>query len=78
MTNSNKKSEITKKPPQSLLKLEDFSKRTLNNTDPSSRRELNSLLIKRPSISSKNIYMKEPEEFPNSSTKRVSLKSSRS
>ena len=76
MMNSNKRSEITKKPQPSLLKPEDFSKKILNNMDHSSRRELNLPLIKKLSISSKSIYTKVPEEFQNSNTKRVSLKSS--
>ena len=77
-TSSNKRSETTRRPLPSSLKPEDFSKKTLNSTDHSYRRELNSPLIKRPSTSSKSIYTKVLEESPNSSTRRALLKSSRS
>jgi|JI102314DRNA_FD_contig_31_5413297_length_911_multi_3_in_0_out_0_1 hypothetical protein len=78
MMNSNKRSEITKKQLPLLLKPEDFLKKTLNNTDLSYKRDLNSLLTRMLSISSKSIYMKVQEEFPNSSTRKVLPKSSRS
>jgi len=78
MENSNRKSKITRKQPLSSLKPEDFSRTTLNSTDPSYRREQNTQSTRTLSISSKSTSMKAPEELLNSSTRKVSLKSSRS
>jgi hypothetical protein len=78
MMNSNKRLEITRKLPPSSLKLEDFSKKILNNTDHSFKKDQNSLSIKMLLISSKNICMKELEECLNLSTKRDFPKSSKS